>query len=78
MYQVRFANNHTIPFLAVDGAHGSISTLGQMQGGIAISFVKMKGIQISAAGDYAELQPGLTNGDLIRYLWAHGKQTGTT
>lgn len=47
-----------------------------MQGGIAISFIKMKGIQISAAGDYAELQPGLTNGDLIRYLWANGKQTG--
>jgi len=47
-----------------------------MQGGIAISFIKMKGIQVSAAGNYAELQPGLTNGDLIRYLWAHGKQTG--
>ncbi|KAK5658979.1 hypothetical protein OQA88_1799 [Cercophora sp. LCS_1] len=37
----------------------------------------MKGIQISDAGGYAELQPGLTNGDLIRYLWAHGKQTVT-
>lgn len=78
MCQVRFANNHSLPFLAVDGAHGSMTTLGKMQGGIAISMNKMKGIQISPRGDYAKLQPGLTNGDLIRYLWANGKQTGET
>jgi len=55
-----------------------MTTLGKMQGGIAISMNKMKGIQISPRGDYAKLQPGLTNGDLIRYLWANGKQTGET
>jgi len=48
-----------------------------MQRGIAISFIKMKGIQIGADGTYAQLQPGLTNGELIRYLWANGKQTVT-
>jgi len=48
-----------------------------MQRGIAISFIKMKGIKINADGKSAELQPGLTNGELIRYLWANGKQTVT-
>lgn len=73
---VRWANKHNLPFLAVGGAHGFLKTLGKMQGGIAISFTKMKGIKINPKGDSAELQPGLTNGEIIRYLWPRGKQTG--
>lgn len=73
---VRWANKHSLPFLAVGGAHGFLKTLGRMQGGIAISFIKMKGIEINPRGDSAELQPGLTNGELVRYLWPRGKQTG--
>ncbi len=73
---VRWANKHDLPFLAVGGAHGFLKTLGKMQGGIAISFIKMKDIKINPQGDSAELQPGLTNGELIRYLWPRGKQTG--
>ncbi len=73
---VRWANKHNLPFLAVGGAHGFLKTLGKMQGGIAISFIQMKGIKINPQGDSAELQPGLTNGELIRYLWPRGKQTG--
>ena len=38
--------------------------------------MKMKRIKISPSGDYADLGPGLTNGELIRGLWAEGKQTG--
>jgi FAD/FMN-containing dehydrogenase len=73
---VRWANKYNLPFLAVGGAHGFLTTLGRMQGGIAISFIKMKGINIYPEGDSAELQPGLTNGELIRYLWPRGKQAG--
>ena len=73
---MRFANKHCIPFLAVNGAHGHTSTLGKMHGGIAISFRRMKNIDISRSGDYALLDPGLTNGDLVRYLWARGKHAG--
>lgn len=73
---VRWANKHSLPFLAVGGAHGFLKTLGRMQGGIAISFIQMKGIEINPEGDSAELQPGLTNGELVRYLWPRGKQAG--
>ncbi|PVH70236.1 FAD-binding domain-containing protein [Cadophora sp. DSE1049] len=74
---VRFANKYSIPFLAVDGAHGFISTLGRMQNGIAISFSKMKGITVSRNGKFADLNPGLTNGDIVRTLWAQNKYTVT-
>ncbi|KAK3987324.1 FAD-binding domain-containing protein [Cladorrhinum sp. PSN332] len=74
---VVFANKHSLPFLAVGGAHGATSSLGQLQGGIAISLANLKGISLSATGDYADMQPGLTNGELIRYLWPRGKQTVT-
>ena len=73
---VLFANKHSLPFLAVAGAHGFLTTLGRMQGGIAISLANMKGISLNKEGDCAELQPGLTNGELIRYLWPRGKQAG--
>ncbi|KAK4113175.1 FAD-binding domain-containing protein [Canariomyces notabilis] len=74
---VRFANEHSLPFLAVNGAHGWTSTLGRMQNGLAISFTRMKGINISPNGRYAEFQPGLTSGEALRGLWAQGKQTTT-
>lgn len=47
-----------------------------MQEGIAISFIRMKTIMVDDSGKFAELGPGLTNGELIRGLWAQGKQTG--
>ncbi|KAK4185322.1 FAD-binding domain-containing protein, partial [Podospora australis] len=74
---VRFANTHGISFLAVAGAHGFSTTLAKLQGGIAISFINMKAIKLAPGGHYAELQPGLTNGELIRSLWAQGKLTTT-
>lgn len=46
-----------------------------MQGGVAISFVNMKGIWVDDGGEFAELEPGLTDGDLVRDLWEQGKQT---
>ncbi|CAI4218385.1 unnamed protein product [Parascedosporium putredinis] len=37
----------------------------------------MKGITVSGDGAYAEFQPGLTSGELLRALWAQGKETVT-
>jgi FAD/FMN-containing dehydrogenase len=75
-YQVSFANSYSIPFLAVDGGHGFLSTLGRMQQGIAISFRKMKTIAVNPDGLSAHLDPGVTNGEVVRALWAENKQTG--
>ncbi|KAK1832578.1 FAD-binding domain-containing protein [Podospora conica] len=74
---VRFANTHSLPFLAVDGAHGATAALSKMHHGIAISFVRMKTVTLLPGGRLARLDPGLTNGDLVRALWAQGKQTST-
>ncbi|KAK0638508.1 hypothetical protein B0T16DRAFT_338189 [Cercophora newfieldiana] len=74
---VRFANKHSLPFLAVDGAHGHTTTLAKMQNGVAISLKKMKSIKIGPSGGYADLQAGLTSGEVMRHLWAHNKTTTT-
>ncbi|KAK4442734.1 FAD-binding domain-containing protein [Podospora aff. communis PSN243] len=74
---IRFANNRSFPFLAVNGGHGHTTTLAKMQNGIAISLRRMKSIQISTTGDYADLQPGLTSGEVMRDLWTHDKTTVT-
>ncbi|KAK0746969.1 hypothetical protein B0T18DRAFT_489395 [Schizothecium vesticola] len=63
--KVRFANTHSLPFLAVDGAHGQTTTLAAMRHGIAISFVRMKTAEVLPCGDLARLGPGLTNGELV-------------
>lgn len=36
----------------------------------------MKNITIGVDGTYMEFQPGLTSGEIIRELWAQGKETG--
>ena len=46
-----------------------------MQGGIAISFIKMKHIGVDDSGESAGIGPGLTNGELVRDFAAQGKQT---
>lgn len=73
--QIRFANTHSLPFLAVDGAHGQTTALAKMSHGIAISFVRMKSVELLPGEDLARLGPGLTNGDLVRALWKMGKMT---
>jgi FAD/FMN-containing dehydrogenase len=47
-----------------------------MQNGIAISLRKMKGITLSHNGGFAELEPGLTNGEVVRTLGNQNKYTG--
>lgn len=47
-----------------------------MQQGIAISFRKMKTIAVNPDGFSTHLDPGVTNGEVVRALWAENKQTG--
>lgn len=65
-----------MPFLAVDGAHGYTVSLNKMKSGIAISFRRMKAIAVNGDGKSAQLDPGLTNGDVVRGLWRINKHAG--
>lgn len=46
-----------------------------MQHGLAISLVRLKTVELLPGGALARVGPGLTNGELLRALWAVGKQT---
>ncbi|KAG9232703.1 hypothetical protein BJ875DRAFT_513893 [Amylocarpus encephaloides] len=61
---VKFANGHSLPFLATNGVHGSISTLGKMT-------------LIAKNGTTATIGGGIRSRNLTDALWAAGKQTVT-
>ncbi|KAJ4983970.1 FAD-dependent oxygenase [Stagonosporopsis vannaccii] len=73
-----YANRKRKPFLAISGGHGQTSTVGNAQNGIGIHLGQMNNITIVDKGEAAIIGGGVLNGDLITYLWAHGKQTMTT
>ncbi|KAK4652924.1 hypothetical protein QC762_503630 [Podospora pseudocomata] len=79
MKLVRIANNCNVPFLAYNGRHGAITTLGQMNWGISIDLKKLSGVSISGNGQTATVLGGTNSKVLIDHLWAAGKQavTGT-
>ncbi|KAK8071880.1 FAD-linked oxidoreductase [Apiospora saccharicola] len=74
---VVFANEHSVPFLATNGFHGSITTLGQMSHGIEIFLSQLKKVEISDDGSTATIGGGIRAKDLIDTLWDAGKQTVT-
>ncbi|KAK4034985.1 hypothetical protein C8A01DRAFT_48756 [Parachaetomium inaequale] len=71
------ADKCNIPFLAYNGLHGSITTLGRMDWGIAINLRKLSGVTIAADGQTATIAGGTNSKVVIDELWAAGKQTVT-
>ena len=61
--QIKYANHHSIPFLAFSGGHGAILSLKKMNGGIGISMRNMKKININRDGKSAVLGGGHTVGE---------------
>ncbi|RYP37486.1 hypothetical protein DL768_010866 [Monosporascus sp. mg162] len=74
---VRIANNCSIPFLAYNGVHGAITTLGRMNWGIAINLRKLSSVVIAHNGQTATIAGGTNSKVVIDMLWAAGKQTVT-
>ncbi|KAF2665772.1 FAD-binding domain-containing protein [Microthyrium microscopicum] len=74
---ILFANNHSIPFIAIGGGHGYTTTMGRMKNGIGISLKRMKTIELDKNNNTAHFGPGLTNGEVLRGLEALGKRTAT-
>ncbi|KAF3030379.1 hypothetical protein E8E12_000586 [Didymella heteroderae] len=78
-YNVKFAYENDIPILAYNGHHGSLTTLGKMDYGIAINLVQLNSLKIAKGGKTATVGGGINSHNLTETLWAAGKQavTGT-
>ncbi|CAK7212664.1 hypothetical protein SCUCBS95973_001540 [Sporothrix curviconia] len=74
---VLFANKQNVPFLATNGAHGSVTSLGGLQGGIEIYLTQLSSIDISADGTTVTVAGGVHSKNLTDALWAANKQTVT-
>jgi len=65
-----------LPFLAYNGRHGSITTLGRMDHGISIFLGQLSSVELSTNRDTVTIGGG-TNSKLVTdTLWEAGKQTG--
>ena len=65
-----------MPFLAVNGGHGAISSLAKMDHGMEIWLHKLNFTDIAEDGQTATFGGGITSYDLIRALYPEGKHTG--
>ncbi|KAI1872174.1 uncharacterized protein JN550_003893 [Neoarthrinium moseri] len=74
---VKYANEQDVPFLAVTGGHGAITTVGRMKTGIEIWMNHLQDIEISADGASAKIGGGSLSKRILDTLWAAGKQTVT-
>ncbi|KAF2009519.1 FAD-binding domain-containing protein [Aaosphaeria arxii CBS 175.79] len=74
---IRYANAHKRPFLAISGGHGQTQTLKNVKSGIGIWMRGMNDLKVVDRGRAAVVGGGIENGEVIRRLWAEGKQTST-
>ncbi|KAL2829220.1 hypothetical protein BDW59DRAFT_170621 [Aspergillus cavernicola] len=72
---VQYANSQDLPFLAINGGHGAISTLAKMDHGMEIWLHKLNSLVISKDGKTATFGGGITSADVIKLLWEDGKET---
>ncbi|KAI9039885.1 putative FAD-dependent oxygenase [Aspergillus affinis] len=74
---VKFANKKELPFLAYNGAHGAITTLGQMTSGIEIYLNQLSGVDVADDGKTVTIAGGTKSKLVTDTLWDAGKQTVT-
>ncbi|KAG6362865.1 hypothetical protein INS49_007960 [Diaporthe citri] len=75
---VKFAAEFNLPFLAANGGHGAISTVGRMQSGIEIWMNQLQSVEIAEDGKTATIGGGALSTNVTQALWAAGKQTDGT
>jgi hypothetical protein len=76
--QVKYADSQNISFLAVNGGHGAITTVGKLHGGIEIWLNQLSSVEIAQDGATAKIGGGTLSKTVTDSLWAHGKQTGVS
>ncbi|KAJ4358246.1 uncharacterized protein N0V89_002826 [Didymosphaeria variabile] len=74
---VKYANEQQIPFLAVNNAHGAITTVGRVKNGIMIWMRQLDSVQVGEDGHTATFGGGILDKAVTDALWAVGKQTVT-
>ncbi|GJC83598.1 FAD-linked oxidoreductase chyH [Colletotrichum liriopes] len=72
---VKFANEKSVPFLAYNGMHGAITTLGKMDSGIEIYINQLSGVEVASDGKTAKIGGGTRSKLVTDTLWEAGKQT---
>ncbi|KAL8988152.1 MAG: hypothetical protein Q9177_002732 [Variospora cf. flavescens] len=75
---VKMANQLRLPFLAVNGGHGTSSALKTIQRGVSINLCNFKQLQISQDGKSALIGGGANTQEVVNGLAAYGKVTATT
>ncbi|KAJ5273272.1 hypothetical protein N7478_008397 [Penicillium angulare] len=74
---IKYANTHSLPFLAVNGGHGAISSLEAVNNGIQIWLNQLNSISIAKDGSTATIGGGAPSKHITETLWAENKQTVT-
>ncbi|KAI0452945.1 hypothetical protein F5B21DRAFT_505852 [Xylaria acuta] len=76
-HTVRYAEKHSIPFVARAGGHGATKALGDAKGAIQIDFRSLNYIKISEDGKTATIGGGANVKDTVSTLAAMGKRAVT-
>ncbi|KAH8887629.1 FAD-binding domain-containing protein [Thozetella sp. PMI_491] len=74
---IKYANSQDLPFLAYNGLHGAITTLGKMTSGIEIYLGQLSSVNIAEDGQTVTIGGGTMSKLVTDTLWAAGKQTVT-
>ena len=73
---IRWANDASLPFLAVTGGHGVVQSLNDFRDGVGIWMRGMKDVSVLEGGETARIEGGVLSGEMVRGLWEEGKMTG--
>ncbi|GAB1311024.1 FAD-linked oxidoreductase OXR2 [Madurella fahalii] len=73
---VKYCNENSIEFLAINGGHGNSRTLGEFNG-VQINMARLNSINIQPGGKSAWFGGGTKGGQVTKYLWDRGYVTTT-
>ncbi|KAK1595305.1 uncharacterized protein LY79DRAFT_511143 [Colletotrichum navitas] len=73
---VKYCNDNSINFLAINHHHGNPQSLGSFNG-VQINIASLKSIKIQPSGKSAWFEGGAYDGQVTRYLWDRGYVTTT-
>ncbi|GAD92299.1 FAD binding domain-containing protein [Paecilomyces variotii No. 5] len=74
---VKYANAQNVPFVAVNGGHGAVSSMGKVYNGVEIWLNQLNSISIAKDGRTATFGGGVLSKQVTDALWEEGKQTVT-
>ncbi|KAJ5063502.1 hypothetical protein J3E74DRAFT_446081 [Bipolaris maydis] len=75
---ILYANANNKSFHTISGGHAITAYLNNIEHAVGILMRGMNDISITESSNTALVGGGILNGDVLDYLWAHGKQTMTT